>query len=122
MVSDRLSAFLADAASRKVDLGQWDCGLWLADWYMVATGKSDPADDLRGRGLESPLTIRDTINRLGLAHTSEPQRGDVGLVSLHKGHLVGAIFTGSHWCMLTDGGIGALLPKRFRFIAAWRIA
>lgn len=65
--------------------------------------------------------VRTFATAAGLKRTKCPLRGDVGLVSLKKGHLVGAIYTGTHWCMLTDGGIGALAPDRFRFIAAWRI-
>ncbi len=127
-MNDRLSVFLAEAAGKPYRLGEWDCGLWLADWYMAATGKPDPAAHLRG--IEYPdnaapraYVIRHAARAEGLQRTIAPARGDIGLVSLQKGHLVGGIFTGTHWCVLVDEqGIGAVKPERLRFVAAWRVA
>lgn len=121
MVSDKLSAFLREAAGRKVKYGEWDCGLWLADWYVLATGKPDPARDYRGIGYESTAYAWRVIRSLGLPRTKEPQPGDIGLVSIQRGHLVGAIFSGRSWWMLGDNGLVALLPTKLRFIAAWRV-
>lgn len=123
-MQDKLGAFLADAAGRTLEYGVFDCGLWLADWYMLATGKPDPAAGLRGRGIEHPRVILHTIRRhLWLERTRAPQRGDVGLISLAKGHLVGAIFNGWHWIILMDdGGISAIPRNVCRFQAAWRVA
>lgn len=124
-MSDKLSAFLAEAATKQQRMGYWDCGIWLADWYMVATGNPDPAPEARGAHYldrDLPYAMRVIARRLGLARTRDPRRGDVGLVSLYKGHAVGAIFTGSLWCMLSDrNGIGGALPKNCRFVAAWHI-
>lgn len=115
---DKLSDFLSRSAGRE------DCIGWLADWYVLSTGKADPA--LHLRGLPDPQAVRGAhalSKSLGLMRTTEPRRGDVGLVSLYKGHLVGAIYTGSLWCMLSDqGGIGGVLWENCRFVAAWRIA
>lgn len=121
MVNDKLAAFLRDAAGRKVELGTWDCGLWLADWYVLQTGKPDPAKDLRGHGYNSAAQAWKVIRSLGLARTRDPRAGDVGLVSIHRGHLVGAIFSGRSWWILRDEGLASLPPKAFRFIAAWRV-
>ena len=123
MVNDKLAAFLAEAAARKIVLGQWDCGLWLADWCMVATGKPDPAASYRGLGTDNPINIRHVARQQNWPRERSPRRGDIGLVSLQKGHLVGGIYTGTHWCVLIDEqGIGAIIPDKLRFVAAWRIA
>lgn len=123
MVNDKLSAFLAEAAGKPYRLGEWDCGLWLADWFVAATGLPDPASHLRGTAYgvsEVAKHARRIIRSLSLPRTREPQRGDIGLVSLQKGHLVGGIFTGTHWCVLIDDkGIGAIVPRGVRFVAAW---
>lgn len=121
MVSEKLPAFLRDAAGRQYRLGEWDCGLWLADWYTAATGKPDPARELRGSGLKSTAQIWRVIRSLGLMRTAEPRAGDVGLVSLQKGHLVGAIFSGRTWWLISDSGLSSAPPRAFRFIAAWRV-
>lgn len=122
---DKLSTFLRDAAGKDYRLGEWDCGLWLADWYIAATGRGDPAAHLRGQSYtEAELVrrMRSVLKSLSLARTKEPKRGDIGLVSLARGHLVGAIFTGQWWCLLTnDRGVGAAMPHRFRFVAAWAL-
>lgn len=121
-MNDKLSAFLADAAGRRVVLGQWDCGLWLADWCMALTGMPDPAASYRGVGSDNPVNIRRIIRDNKWPRVSTAERGDIGLVSIQKGHLVGGIFTGTHWCVLIDEqGIGAIVPEKLRFIAAWRV-
>lgn len=125
MVNDKLGRFLADAAGKPERMGHWDCGLWLADWYMAATGRPDPAAHMRGAsysGAEIARHVRAIVRSLGLRRTRTPQSGSVGLVSFKKGHLVGAIFSGTHWCVLTDPqGISAVPPHLCRFVAAWRI-
>lgn len=93
---------------------------------MAATGKPDPAAHLRGAtysDAEIARRARTIIRSLGLTRKRTPSRGDIGLVSIQKGHLVGGIFTGTHWCVLIDEqGIGAIVPQKLRFVAAWRIA
>lgn len=123
-MKDRLAEFLAQASGRPYQLGQFDCGLWLADWYIVATGRPDPASAWRGTTYQSSAIkrVRRIIATAGLKRTKHPQRGDIGLVSVQKGHLVGGIFSGTHWYVLIDDrGLGAVLPNRLRFVAAWRI-
>lgn len=122
---DGLGEFLREAARKDYRLGEWDCGLWLADWYVAHTGRADPAAHIRGReysDAELARQMRAILKLLGLPRTKNPKRGDVGMVSLCRGHLAGAIFTGRWWCVLTnERGIGAAVPHRFRFIAAWHI-
>lgn len=119
---DALTDFLRVAAARQFCLGEHDCGLWLADWYIAKTGKADPAASLRGAYYESgdlnPI-MRSVIARAGLAETQAPERGDVGIVQI--GHRVmGAIFTGMRWAVLTERGVGAV--KRARVISSWKVA
>lgn len=125
MRDGKLAAFLADAASKPCRMGIWDCGLWLADWYMIATGKPDPASAFRGAAYsdaEIARRARMVIRSIGLDRTRTPALGDVGLISLQKGHLVGGIFTGTHWCILLhDHGVSAIPPTAARFVAAWRV-
>lgn len=119
-MNGKLASFLAEAAGKRIVLGQWDCGLWLADWVMAATGGPDPAASLRGIGTNNPLYIRSVAREHNWPRTRTPGRGDIGLVSLQKGHLVGGIFTGTHWCVLIDEqGIGAIVPEGVRYLAAW---
>ena len=122
---DKLQTFLRDAARKDYRLGQWDCGLWVADWYIAATGKPDPAAHLRGaRYTEAELArhMRRIIKGLGLKRTSEPRAGDIGIAVVRRRHIVGAIFTGNWWVVLTnERGIGGIPPKCLRFIAAWRL-
>lgn len=123
---DKLTGFLAEQAGRTV-FENWRgvCGLWLADWYVVATGNPDPAAEIRHsffHNVDLPYTVRAITKRLGLKRTSAPQRGDIGLISIAKGHLVGAIFNGWHWIVLAEGGgLCAVPPNACRFNVAWRI-
>ena len=90
---------------------------------MAATGMIDPAASYRGLGTDNPINIRHVARQQKWPRTDTPARGDIGLVSLQKGHLVGGIFTGTHWCVLIDEqGIGAIIPEKLRFVAAWRVA
>lgn len=118
-----LLQFFHAAAARKFAYGEFDCGLWLADWYMQATGLPDPAAHLRGCGCrELPRNVREIVGRLGLARTLDPVSGDIGLVSLVKGHCVGAIYCGRDWVMLGDnGGLSAVRAGGARRAIAWRI-
>ncbi len=117
---DTLTIFLRDAASREFHLSRFDCGLWLADWYMIATGNSDPAAHLRGKSYGSSDLIqhvRGIVRILHLSRTSNPERGDIGIARL--GNLaLGSIFTGKRWAMIGERGLSAAHP---RIIAAWRI-
>ncbi len=100
-----LAEFLRSSASRDFKYGEFDCGLWLADWYMLATGRPDPAAHLRGVGRKDlGNQMRSIVRSLGLTRTaSPPHPGDIGLVSLAKHHCSGAIFS-TDWVILAEGG------------------
>lgn len=108
--------FLRDCASRTIVLGEFDCGLWLADWYMVATGRPDPVAEYRGRGLKHVgHPVRLMTKRFGLQRTWSPTTGDIGLVRV-GGLCVGAIYARSWMVLNVNGGVGSLQFEP-RFIA-----
>lgn len=126
-----LDAFL-DAQSRQpFRLGRGkDCILQPADW-VVLNGWPDPAFGLRGRystdlgwqrlvrragGLEA--VVGAGMSHAGLRSTVEPRRGDVGLVRLPDGRLVGAICTGRMWSVASEAG---QLAFRANPVCAWGI-
>lgn len=119
---DALSQFLRAAAARTFRLGEFDCGLFVADWYVAKTGKADPAKHLRGTYYEAgdllPL-MRGVVARAKLAETKEPTRGDVGIVRVGN-RVMGSIFTGTRWVVLTEGGIGGV--RRAEVLSAWKVA
>lgn len=121
---DTLALFLRDASAREFRLGEWDCGLWLADWYVRATDQPDPAAHLRGAAYESCEIInrlRAVTASLALPRTKMPARGDIGLLRL--GSLaVGAICTGRGWAVLGETGVSHVPAHGARVMAAWRVA
>jgi len=118
---DALTDFLRAAAARPFRLGVHDCGLWLADWYVVRTGKPDPAAHLRGAYYESGdlnVLMRGVVARAALSETSTPLHGDVGIIRIGH-HVMGSIFTGSRWAVLSQRGIGAM--RRADVLTAWKV-
>ncbi len=133
MVAGRLPLFLWCAAEKRFQWGQWDCGLWLADWLMFGTGKPDPASDLRGKyhdaesclALCGPLGFPRMIQRIadnaGLERTRSPQRGDVAVIRTRPGNVaVGAICLGKSWAYIGQRG-GVSSVSDVRVLSAWRI-
>lgn len=121
MVEERLRSFLHDAAAKRFSLGSWDCGLWLADWYVAATGKPDPAREYRGAVYDNKSltrTTREVVKRLNLQRTSTPGLGDIGIIRCGDAAF-GAIKTAQGWAMIGERGISrAIAPK---VLGAWRI-
>lgn len=120
---DALTEFLRAAAARTFILGEWDCGLWLADWYVFRTGKPDPAALIRGapcyRNEDLVHMVRRFARLSKIPRTLTPKRGDVGLIRLSDG-AHGGIFTGSRWAVLGEGG-GVAGVRYARVIAAWSV-
>jgi hypothetical protein len=126
-----LSGYLQRAAARRFELGRFDCGLFLADWIMRCRG-FDPAVNLRGRydrldqvpgigGRGGLLRILVGLGRdYGLAVTRNPQLGDVALVSIAGGPLVGAIKGGRGWLVISEGGGISCAPSA-RLLRAWSV-
>ena len=113
--------------------GERDCLLWLGTWAQRNTG-IDGGAPWRGRYATALGCIR-TLNRsggmeaciergaalAGMAETYHPRPGAVGLVEAMtaKGpSLVGAIFTGERWAVLTPSGVLSIrtTPRR-----AWNL-
>jgi hypothetical protein len=135
MVNTLLAQFLRDAAGRPFVWGQFDCGLWLADWVRLSRGLSfDPAEHFRGRysdgrsalralghsGLGS--TVADIAARCCLETTSDPMRGDIGLVRLVGERATGAIAGAGGWWLFDNGrGICRAPVAMLDVPAAWRV-
>lgn len=128
---NRLPGFLREAASRSIDWGSWDCGLWLADWLMVC-GWPDLAADLRGRycdaatcdaflnGTPYPIVFRRLLHKGGVKMTRVPDVGDIAVVAHGDGSPVGAIRTPSGWAVIMAKGIGRM-PADARVLMAWSV-
>lgn len=118
-MSDPLQRYLAQAARAPFRWGSTDCGLFLADWVLAATG-CDPAAHLRA----AYACAQDADALLGakglpglvarLARSSGLQRGvargSVAVVRNGAAHC-GAIFTGTGWALRHNCGL-AVLPAR----------
>jgi hypothetical protein len=126
-----LSEYLRTAAGRPFAYGQFDCGLFLADWIKLVRG-IDPAAELRGRygriedvpgiggrrGLMGILT--GLARRLPLAVTKRPKTGDVALISIGGAAAVGAIRGERGWLVLAEGGGISCAPSA-RLVRAWAL-
>lgn len=138
MVSDKLAAFLHEASSRKFEWGRFDCGLWLADWYVFATGSADPAAHLRYaysdeascKALCGALGPARVVHRIaknaGLKRTYAPMRGDIAVLRNKDNTLVvGAIATRLGYAFLGIGGGLNIEPKdrlpNVRVLASWKM-
>lgn len=128
-----LARFLHDAAARPFELGQHDCGLWLADWCIIRRGV-DPAAPVRGRyhdqaSLELLLPIGGLprlfdrlFRQAGLLRTIKPTIGDVAMIAFLQTAPTGAIRTARGYALLADGsGVGSVPADRVRLIAAWKV-
>lgn len=154
-----LPAFMRECTNRKLEWGRFDCGLWLADWWMfLHPAAADPASGIRGqygstsgaRSLLGPGYVASAVNRiakeLGLARTSEPEPGDIGVVRIPlswaertdarptaaqtiAGDLppplivwahVGSIKTRRGWALLAKEG-GIIGTPNVILIRAWRL-
>lgn len=125
-----LDQFLEDMARQPFVDGERDCALTVADWVMVATACTDPVAHLRGR-YRTPIGRARILNRLGgleavmttaaatvgLAETSTPQRGDVGLIRVGKRQFA-AICLGHRWAVK---GQGVEVMPADTVIRAWRV-
>lgn len=138
--SDVLPDFLAQAGRHKWEWSVHDCTILLADWIACVHGV-DPAGPYRGayhdaascaRLLRSRGGLRKHIGRcaapLGIVETTEPQRGDIGIVrvrSIKRRRVVlrsvGAICVDrNRWAVMTlDTGL--LIARGLPVIAAWRV-
>ncbi|MFN4296809.1 MAG: DUF6950 family protein [Brevundimonas sp.] len=116
-----LDRFLEEATARRFRDGEWDCQLFPAEWVLRVTGL-DPAAEWRGRystalGRErilkrggGPLAVMTKgAESVGLQRTSEPKRGDIGLIRVGGRHY-GAVCLGGLWAVATSKGLAAVKP------------
>lgn len=119
------------AAARPFRLGEFDCGLWGADWCVEVTGR-DPAAGLRGRySTEAELAalggwrgvpglFAQGYRSIGIGRTVQPATGDVALLSISGAPVVGAIVLQSVAFVLSQGGGVSRVPLSYvRVVAAW---
>ena len=124
-----LDEFLEAQALLPFRLGHGkDCILQPADW-LILNGHGDAAEGYRGRystrlgwkrllGRSGGLVgvVSAGVERIGLRETKNPMRGDVGLVRLPGGEVVGGICTGRMWSVAAEGGQFAW---RAEVVRAW---
>ncbi len=139
-LSEMLRSFLAREAARPWEMGEHDCGLWLADWYVFATGAPDPAAHLRGwhrgpgaRRAGDAIVLRHlrvVARTLGLLRTTMPLPGDIAALCLCEPRAriaVGAIRVERGWIVPAGEPATFGLTKvpddldRARVVAAWSI-
>lgn len=140
MVNSRLPFFLRNAASRRFKWGDFDCCLWLADWFVVSTGRADPARAYRGHyhdarsalrllgGASLEVLVASIAETAGLNPTDDPLRGDIGVVrpKLKGAGLVGAIRACRGWVLLTPdaqtgSGLSLAVDDAVLSARAWRM-
>lgn len=125
-----LGEYLQKAGQRPFQWGTHDCCTFAADWAM-RRGTGDPMIAWRG-SYRSEEEAHDLIERaggldqlwslalMGIPEPDEPAIGDIGLVrSVTDDHtpVVGAIFTGVRWAILSERGLLAAPLQPFR---VWR--
>ncbi|KOX49930.1 hypothetical protein ADL19_19715 [Streptomyces purpurogeneiscleroticus] len=125
-----MSLFLLEEAGSPFSWGVSDCWLLAADWCRARRGV-DPAARVRGRyrtalgaarlarrlgGLEA--MARADMGRCGLAETSDPHPGDVGLVMDPAAGPLFAVRSALGW--MARGRRGLALVS-FPVIVAWKV-
>ncbi len=133
--NSRLPEFLFHAAARPFQWGQFDCALWLADWYMAATRQPDPAAWLRGAyddetscrakfgNAAAARMLHEVARRIPLVRTADPFFGDIGAVEipLPRQQICGAIRARSSWVLLKPNGLVRIPDDQCRTVMAFRI-
>jgi hypothetical protein len=134
-LNSKLPQFMFAAAAQEFRWGKFDCGLWLADWFCVATMQDDPASGLRGRywdeascqalfgKVPAARMVREIARRAGLARTSDPFFGDVGVIEipLPKQIICGAIRGRNAWTVLMPAGLQRIPDDMCRTVMAFKI-
>ncbi|MFZ2869918.1 DUF6950 family protein [Zavarzinia sp.] len=129
-----LQDYLDSCRRRRWEWGAHDCTLFAADWVRLVTGL-DPAADWRGRyasadecrsrlsnagGIEA--VVSRSMRLAGLAETTDPRPGDVGLVRAPTGveamGVISAICQGDLWVART---VGRVVAAPFPLVRAWRV-
>jgi hypothetical protein len=140
VVLSDLGRFLQRAAATPFCWGTFDCGLWLADWCMVARPEiDDPAAHLRGaysdaRGAHTLMPqggfaalVSGIAGAAGLRPTSDYEPGTIALVRpATRRRLTGSIRGRHGWVLLTpvapgNRGITSAADRNIAVDQAWGI-
>lgn len=131
-IARELPLFLQACAARTFRLGEFDCGLLLADWCRRLLG-TDPAAALRGRYTSTEEALALTGDRklsrlfhrqfraIGLRLTNEPQLGDLAMIHIEDGGERGAIVTTRGFVTVAQGAGICRVPQGVRRICAWSV-
>lgn len=131
-MSDIVKEHLRRWASTRFAWGVNDCLIVIADYVLDVTGK-DGAAHLRGRystrdemialtAWESDpvAVVEDCTSRAGLCRTDAPKRGDIGLLRINGGYVVGAIRLNGGWAVNSLTGV-LMVPADTETLAAWAV-
>jgi hypothetical protein len=136
-LNSKLPEFMYEIAAKEFRWGEFDCSLWLADWYVFATLNPDPAYYLRrsyrteyqcrekyGTAAAARM-IREVARLAKLERTKDPFLGDVGAIEIidenKKQIICGAIRARNSWTVLTPKGIQRIPDDQSRTIMAFKI-
>ncbi len=110
-------------------MGRLDCGLMLADWVLLETGR-DPAARIRGlyqtqdqgcallRTKHMPIAFGRAFRAVGLRQTSMPAYGDICMIEL-GGSVRGAIRTRGFAVLANGAGVSRVVSARL--VVAWSL-
>lgn len=120
-------------AQTEFEWGVSDCMLAIGDYVNEVVEKGDCASRYRGkyrtlrqcmavsRFHEDPVKpMRECMEQAGLSETTEPQRGDVGVIEINsdKGLVVnGGLCLGDTWAIRAERGV--IITPAMRVLAAW---
>lgn len=129
---DLLRRFLREQTGRAFAWGKCDCGLFLADWVMVAKGVPDPASSVRGTysdgaGAEAAMGgglmafVASCAAVTGCPETTAPKDGDAGVIGLPDQGETCAIMSNNSWVFRTPKGIVWSRVTPGRLVKAWKV-
>lgn len=131
---EKLAQFLRACAAKPAKWGEFDCGLWLADWAIALEGLSDdPAAELRGRYHDEaecedvvlgstpyPIVVSRIARAIGWRGASRPYAiGTIAIVEALEDQVVGAIRTAGGWVMLSKPKGIVRTSDNLRVLGAW---
>ena len=125
--ADPVAAELRRWAAEPFDLARDNCGLAVLAYAERATGRTLPRKGLTGTrtaawAMKQPKNFAGiaiaSMARLGCAATSEPERGDVGLVDLPGGLTACLCVDRGRWAARMERGV-VIQPAEPR--QAWRV-
>lgn len=126
-----MAEFLRVSSRKTFQLGEFDCGLFVADWCAEVRG-IDPAAEIRGRydTLEQALALTGTrtlpamFDRLlrgaGLTRTRHLAYGDIAVIRIANGPPRGAIVT-KGFVVVGEIGLSRVPLADARVVCSWSV-